>query len=127
MEEVKEVATVLPAEKVLQPGGESGSLGAGRRWRDGRTGRARPAEPTRPRGRPGCPPRAARGLPCPGGPALLSSPPPPVTFLACFFNYTRGFFPVAITPAQERPAVFLISVPEAFAVVIGHSVVPGRE
>uniref|UniRef100_A0A8C0HPQ1 Protein LLP homolog n=1 Tax=Buteo japonicus TaxID=224669 RepID=A0A8C0HPQ1_9AVES len=30
MEEVKEVATVLPAEKVLQPGGESGSLGAGR-------------------------------------------------------------------------------------------------
>lgn len=81
MEEVKEVATVLPPKKVLEQGGEWGSRWAVLGLRGGPAGK-----PDHPRGRPRCPRRLSRG---PGLPEtcrlsarlpFLPAPPPRTRF-----------------------------------------------
>ena len=89
MEEVKEVATVLPAKKVLEQGGELGSRWAALELRGGPRWQTRPG-PAGGRGaRAGC--HAGPGLPqtCLSSarlsfPPVPLSPPPPVTVLALF-------------------------------------------
>lgn len=98
MEEVKEVATVLPAKKVLEQGGELGARWAapgvrgGLRWQTGPGpggGRgARAALPEACRCVPGC---AVLPPPLPGRvPSVLRTPP------------------VVPAPGQGRPAVYLL-------------------
>lgn len=133
MEEVKEVATVVAPKKVLEAAGESGCGGAALESRGGE-GRRGPGPAgghrTSPRGAevPGtavkrpwvaqdlpfeCPATFAFPLPAPPSPPL--SPPPRVTFLACFSLYR--FFCCTLPRAGTSRGIFII-VPVTFTIVI---------